>query len=140
MLNSKFRFSLVLLLTSLSSFAMPPTPEGEWAARSPNISERPIGVVKISIVKNRLSGELIEVLPLNGSLRGCYKNKQTRVGPVVMCNYYQSGDKWIGGYIFESKTAKIYESEISLSQDGNELYVTGISGVFSQTATWTRLK
>ncbi len=145
MLNSKiwhYGISFLLLLISISSFATPPTPEGKWAARSPTLGDKPIGIVKISIVKDRLYGELIEVLPLNGSLeKFCKRSKRDlQVGPLMMCDYHESDSKWIGGHIYESSTGKVYSSELKLSPDGNELYVTGESGLFSQTVTWSRVK
>lgn len=141
MLNSKFRLSFVILLLYLPIFAWALSPEGKWAARSPFLGEKPIGIVKISVLNQQLFGELIEVIPLNGSLENiCKRSKRNlQVGPLMMCGYRQSGDQWTGGYIYNSSSGKIYRSRLKLSTDGNELYVTGTSALFSKTVTWTRV-
>ncbi|MGD9592874.1 MAG: DUF2147 domain-containing protein, partial [Candidatus Berkiella sp.] len=131
---------LLAILATLSLRAFGATPEGIWAARSPNFGEKLIGKVKITIIQGNLVGELIEIYPMSkDAKRFCWRNKKIETGPVMMCDYHLSNGKWVGGKIYESSTGKVYPSEIKVSPEGKRLYVKGTSGPFSETVVWDRL-
>lgn len=112
------------------------SPAGYWQASSPIFNDKVLGIVKIKISNQRLCGRLVKVIPLNGSFGGGIAAS----GPIVMCDYREQNGMWIGGRMYEQSTAKIYPSTLSISNDGNYLYVRGYSGAFSQTAIWRRIK
>lgn len=113
------------------------TPVGYWLVKSPFLGNRPIAVVKIYLKKNILCGEIIQIIPLNRSEKNF--SKRLSSGLIVMCNYHQVQNKWVGGTIYEQTTAKLYDSSMELDQTGMHLRVTGYYGPFSRTAIWDRV-
>ena len=112
--------------------------EGYWAASSPFFWGRPLAIVKTYIINNQLCGEIVKVIPLNGSF-GAVGKMQTS-GPVMMCGYKLVNGRWEGGKIYEQITAKIYPSTVMLSENGNHLLVRGYRGPFYRTVTWDRVR
>ncbi|MBS0287102.1 MAG: DUF2147 domain-containing protein [Proteobacteria bacterium] len=139
MSNFKIILFTAIVFISCCAFAHQ-TPEGLWAARSPFLGDKPIGKVKISLVNGKLIGELLEVYPLNANVdRFCWRRQSPTSGPVILCDYQESDGKWINGKIYESTTGTVYRSEITLSPNGNHLYVKGDMGMASAVAVWDRL-
>src|SRR5207248_1374912 len=124
------------LFFSLKSLAL--SPVGYWLVKSPFLENRPIVIVKIYLKRNILCGEIIQIMPLNRSVQNFHKRLSS--GLVVLCNYHQVQNKWVGGTIYEQTTAKLYDSSIELDESGMRLKVTGYYGPFSKTATWDRLR
>lgn len=135
----RFFTSICLFIVSTSLFAQ--SPAGTWLAVSPFFGNRPIGVVKITVNKGILCGSLVKILPVNGQMNfSRYGSGLPNSGLIVMCNYHQTSNGWEGGMIYEQKSAEIYGSSLKLDADGKHLYVTGQSGIASQTAIWRRLR
>lgn len=135
----KSMIGVVTYLVSQILFAA--SPAGLWMAQSPFFSNRTIGIVKVNVVNGVLCGSLVKIIPINGRMNfSRFSSALPNNGLIVMCNYKQTADGWQGGLIYEQTSASIYPSTAKLSADGNKLYVTGQSGVISQTATWTRYK
>ena len=131
-----FFFSILFSTTLLAA-----TPAGLWLAKSPFFNNRPVGVVTITITNGGLCGSLIKILPVNGRTHfSRYSTGLPNSGLIVMCNYRRTASGWEGGQIYEQKSASIYPSKVKLDASGRYLYVTGQSGLASQTATWTRIK
>lgn len=137
-MKALFIFFFLLFFTTTLLAA---TPAGLWLAKSPFFSNRPIGIVKITITNGVLCGSLIKILPVNGRTNfSRYSSVLPNNGLIVMCHYRQTANGWEGGQIYEQKSASIYPSKVKLDASGKYLYVTGQSGLVSQTATWTRIK
>lgn len=133
------------VLITFNIFALN-SPLGYWAIVSPAPNNTAIGFVKISQVNGVLVGEFVKFTPTNGSFaRLCtscsqYVSSKPLSGPVFMCNYRQDNrGGWSGGYIFDDKTDRTYNSSLQVSRDGRYLYVTGRSGPFSRTVIWRRV-
>lgn len=129
--------SFALYLTILSTATARQRVEGYWVASSPFFYGVPIAVIKTYIADGKLVGEIVKVMPLNGSIPN---NKIAKSGPVMMFGYQEDHGRWIGGKIYEQTTARIYESSIEVSKNGNQLYVRGRKGPFFRTARWDRIK
>jgi uncharacterized protein (DUF2147 family) len=114
------------------------SPVGYWVATSPFFYGRPLAVVKTYLTGKELCGEIVKVIPLNGSSSGF--EKMAKSGPVMMCGYHEDRGEWVGGKIYEQTTAKIYASTVSLSKDGRQLYVRGYRGPFYRTVRWDRIR
>lgn len=132
-----FVFSLSMCLLPAISFAGS-SPVGYWVATSPFFYGRPLAVVKTYLTGKKLCGEIVKVIPLNGSSSGF--GKMAKSGPVMMCGYHEEGGKWVDGMIYEQTTAKIYSSTITISDDGRYLYVRGYKGPFYRTVRWDRIR
>ena len=143
---NKFFLTLMIIANVLASsavYAVGGSPEGYWISRSPFFGSKPIGIVKISIIQGELVGELIKILPLNGTTDGAYSKyrKFSSSGPVMMFNYrLQAGGKWTHGKIFDPVSALLYDSDVWLDASGKHLYAKGKFGVSSQTAVWDRVR
>lgn len=137
---SRLLLVTTLIFTCLNAEAANFTnPSGFWLAYSPFYSNRPVGVVKLYLVNNKiLCGQLVKVFPLNGNFKT--RSNAASSGPVMMCDYHYQNGKWIDGKIYEQSSAMIYTSSIELSHDNKTLHVTGHSGPLSKTSVWKRLK
>lgn len=128
---------LGMILSTSASAAK--TPEGYWVATSPFFYDRPIAVVKLYVDSNKkLCGQIVKVLPLNGSIDP--SRKLAASGPVVMCGFQERKGSWVNGRIYEQITAKIYTGSITMTNDGDHLYVRGYKGSFFRTARWDRVR
>ncbi len=130
------RFILIFLLSSTTFAAQ--SPVGLWLATSPFFDNRPVAIVKTYLIGNKLCGEILKVIPIKGSFNT--RIKAARSGPVMMCGYHEEDGEWVDGNIYEQTTATIYPSKISVSDDGEHLYVRGYRGILFRTSTWNRIE
>ena len=128
---------LALLVLSITSQAAQnrSSPVGYWLASSPFFNNRPLAIVKTYLVKDKLCGEIIKVIPLNGSMPGA---RLAKSGPVVLCGFTYSNGSWSNGMIYEQITAKVYPGEIHVTDNGRTLTVRAWNGPFSRSVKWRR--
>jgi uncharacterized protein (DUF2147 family) len=96
----------------------------------------------------RLYGKVLKTYTVNGvppDVR-CTKckdelyNKEI-IGLVVLSGFQQKTDvKWSGGQILDPKSGKIYQSNLTLTNNGNTLIVRGYVGIsmLGRSQTWYR--
>jgi uncharacterized protein (DUF2147 family) len=127
---------LALPLVSISAYAGV-LPTGYWRATSPFFSGAPVAIIKTYMKNETLCGEIVKVLPLNKPVDA--SKGVAASGPVIMCGYKLEGNRWAGGRIYEQITARTYDSSITVSEDGKQLFVRGYKGPFYRTAKWYKL-
>lgn len=141
-MNIQRTAKFILFFTTLiyTSFAVAATrsPAGLWLASSPFFAGRNIALIKLYFTHKKLCGEIVKVMPLNGSF--ATRTKIASSGPVMMCDFYQENGKWVGGKIYEQTTAKLYDGEIEMNAEGNLLRVLGHWGPTSRSAVWRRVR
>jgi uncharacterized protein (DUF2147 family) len=128
---------LVLCLLSTCAFASP-SPVGTWLATSPFFDNRPVAIVKTYLTNGKLCGTIVKVIPVKGNFSSSIRAALT--GPVMMCDFREENGEWVDGNIYEQTTATIYSGKVTMSEDGQHLYVRGYRGVLFRTATWNRIK
>ena len=133
-----FYIITLFLFLIVSTASAQKSPAGLWRATSPFYYGYPVAIIKTYITNEKLCGEIVKVIPLNGSF--VTSSKIAASGPVMMCDYHEENGSWVGGKIYEQITAKIYPSTVAMSADGNHLYVRGYVGPFYRTGTWNRIR
>ena len=130
---------LLLFAFFTSTASASKSPAGYWVATSPFFYGQPVAVIKIYFDNSKkLCGQIVKILPLNKSIDR--SRKLASSGPVMMCGFEEKGGKWLNGRIYEQITAKTYEGSITITADGNHLYVRGYKGPFYRTARWDRIR
>lgn len=68
------------------------------------------------------------------------KHNQPIEGMVILTGLKYMQDKW-SGQILDPENGKVYKCNVTVSSDGNKLYVRGYIGVslFGRTQTWLRM-
>lgn len=130
-------FFTTLIYTSCAAAATH-SPAGLWLASSPFFDGKNIAIIKLYFTHKKLCGEIVKVMPLNGSF--ATRTRIASSGPVMMCDFHKEDGKWIGGKIYEQTTASLYDGEIEMNAEGNLLRVHGHWGPASRSAVWRRVR
>jgi uncharacterized protein (DUF2147 family) len=134
---------VVLIVTPI--FAQDLSPIGRWNTISDKTGKA-TSIVEISLQNGELFGVVSELLgkrknpnPLCKKCEGEKKDQPIK-GLNILWGLKQDGDEWNGGYILDPDNGTAYRCIITLSEDGQQLYVRGYIGfsLFGRTQTWLK--
>ena len=119
------------------------TPEGVWTTVDDKTGQQR-ATVKLTIVNDVLSGEIMKLIPQPGDTGVCGKcpgefKNQPIEGLHFLWGLKNKGHGiWGSGYILDAKNGKIYR--VKLKVDGDKLYVRAYVGVsvLGRTQVWIR--
>lgn len=136
--NLRFLLLVSFFLLTVNVYAGG-SPVGYWQATSPFYFGHPLAIVKTYMMGDKLCGQIVKVIPVNGSFAEG-GNGMASSGPVMMCGYHLENGVWVDGQIYEQITARLYPSEITISDGGRYMTVKAWRGPFSRTSRWERIK
>jgi uncharacterized protein (DUF2147 family) len=136
------------LFTAYVSPASAQTVAGVWQQIDPSTGK--VGaLVTFSETKGIFSGAISKVFPEPGDdpnplCRKCPDGKRNQpiLGLVFIEGMRRSGLAYEDGTILDPETGTLYNANMKLSPDGNELVVRGYVGIplLGQSQTWKRVK
>ncbi|RKG38432.1 DUF2147 domain-containing protein [Acinetobacter rongchengensis] len=145
---TKFKFSLSIVMLSLSQFAFAEDISGLWQSIDDQTGA-PKGIVRISKDANgTYIGTITKITPRVG-----YKPKEFCVNcpapytnkPIIGLNVIQGlkqkdAENYEGGKILDPNTGKIYSLKAKLSSNGKKLVLRGYIGIaaLGRSQTWIR--
>lgn len=135
-------FWMVLIFPSIV-FAEP-TPVGLWQSYDLNKNVR--NIVKFSLKNGKLMGNIVKVKSLRGEKALCdvcvgpWHNKPL-LGLPIIWGLKKLGNKWVNGQVVNVDNGKIYNCQLSVSDDNKIMNFTGYLGIpaFGATVQWMRV-
>lgn len=148
----KLFLCLVMVIFSSAAYADLSSPAGLWRTID-DVSKRPKSIVRIWERDGKFFGRVERIFFFDpGQKRpgfctectGPRKNKPI-VGMVILWDLRKDpSDRfaWTGGHILDPKTGKMYNANMTLTQQGRALDVRGYVGIslLGRTQTWVRIQ
>lgn len=135
-------FTCLILFISHVSYAMTAqNPEALW--RAYDLKGQPRSVLKFYIIHDELRADVVKILLKNGTYcdhcKGNLKNKPY-LGMTIIRGLKLKNNKWINGEVLDTDTGNTYSCNISLSTDGQTMYLHAYKGIplFGRTVNWKR--
>ena len=123
-----------------------PTAAGFWLETDDQ--GRPGAWFYFAEVKGRYEGRIVKMFPLPGkpmfetcpACRGDQKDAPM-LGLTIVKGMRRNGLKYEGGAILDPRNGDVYQAQMEVSPDGQQLSVRGYLGIplLGQTQVWTRL-
>lgn len=120
------------------------TPTGFW--QSYDLHKNIRNIIEITNQNGTLTGTITKVKPYKGENPLCYACKEEwhnkpLLGLPIIWGLQKEGNKWINGHVLDIDDGKIYNCELTVSNDDKVLYFRGYSGIptFGVTVQWTRV-
>ena len=129
---------LCLIFYSLLNFAMNDNPVDLWCTY--DLNEQPKSIVKFYKINNELRADVVKSLNQKDAI--CKPDlEDNNPGKTIIWGLRSQNNKWVGGFVFDSKSGKTYNCQMMLSKDGQtmDLYVFKGSTLFGRTLKWRRL-
>ncbi len=142
-----FLFGCLQLVAWASPHPSAISPVGLWQTLD-DATQSPRSVVKIWQQDGKLHGKIVKIYFREGEnkkdvCRLCVGklHNQPMIGLNFMWGFIGANLYWQDGRIVDPKTGKTYQSKLTLSDDGNRLYVRGFIGlpVFGRSQVWQRV-
>lgn len=135
----------LLVLGMCAASGAEPSPAGLWKTFDDK-THQPRGTIRIYEENGSLSGKIessftpAERTELCDKCSGDRKNEPI-IGLVIMRGMKKHGDEYDGGNILDPETGSIYKCRLTVSPDGDKLFLRGYIGMslFGRTQTWTRV-
>jgi uncharacterized protein (DUF2147 family) len=109
-------------------------------------TREPRGTIRIFEENNALSGRIETSFKPEELAERCDKCSGDRkdapiIGLTIMRGMKRDGSDYGGGEILDPETGSVYRCRLTLSSDGEKLFVRGYLGfsVFGRTQTWVRV-
>lgn len=122
------------------------SPAGLWKTFDDR-THKARGVVRIFEENGALSGRIESSFIPEEEKERCDKCSGDRkgapiIGLVIMRGVRKHGSEYEGGDILDPETGSIYKCKMTLSSDGEKLFVRGYLGLslLGRTQTWVRMK
>jgi uncharacterized protein (DUF2147 family) len=122
------------------------SPVGLWRTLDDK-TKKTSGFIRIWIdngeLKGRIEGSIKK--PGESTTDRCTKctgsrHNQLILGMTIIYGMHGSGQVWKNGYVLDPRNGNIYRANVTVSDDGKELYLRGYLGIslLGKTATWYR--
>jgi uncharacterized protein (DUF2147 family) len=135
-----------LVLAVLPAAGAQDSPAGLWKTFDDR-THKARGVVRIFEENGALSGRIESSFIPEEEKERCDKCSGDRkgapiIGLVIMRGVRKHGSEYDGGDILDPETGSVYKCKMTLSSDGEKLFVRGYLGVsmLGRTQTWVRME
>ncbi|TFW10325.1 DUF2147 domain-containing protein [Oxalobacteraceae bacterium OM1] len=131
---------------SFGAAAQQASPVGVWKTID-DASGKPKALIRITDNRGEYRGKIEKLYrepgeDPNPKCEKCEGNlkDQPVLGMTILIGMKQDGDEWNGGKILDPANGKVYNSKMSLAENGKKLNVRGYIGVpmLGRTQTWVR--
>ncbi len=138
------RLLLALVCTFFIHFTYAsPTQNPEALWRTYDLKGQPRSVLKFYITNGELRADVVRILRENGTYcvncKGNLKNKPY-LGMTIIHGLRWKKNKWVNGEVLDTDTGNTYSCNITLSDDGDTMYLHAYKGIplFGRTVHWRR--